>query len=354
MPEVDDFIRAAKLQGASDEFLVQLLRQRGWPERAVYDALGKLYAESTGLPLPEPKSNLESAREAFYHLLAFGTLSVWICAIGYIWFELIDVWVPDETQRRYYSWGLRQVSWQIAAILVSFPVFVFATRNILADMAANPEKVASPVRRWLTNIALLIAALIFVGDLIAFLAVFLQGELSARFLSKSLVVLLLSGGVFLYYTRGIGARDATPARSWHRRFAYTAGILILLTLAFGFWRTGGPAAQRQLAEDRRRTEDFSTLSTAIRSHYDSNNKTLPKELAELNNASPTSDFPLADPFTQQPYEYTPLDGPNYRLCATFSHASESDTRFTDRSWKHPAGKHCYTLSATKFYPYPSY
>ncbi len=353
MPDADDFLRAAKAQGASDEFLVQLLRQRGWPERAVYEALGRLYAESTGMALPEPKSNLEAAREAFYHLLAFGTLATWVFAIGYIWFELIDSWIPDPAERRYYRWGLRQVSWQIAAIVVSFPVFVFATRSILADMAANPEKVGSAVRRWLTNIALLVAALVFVCDLITVLAFFLQGELTARFLVKALVVLLLSGGVFLYYTRGLGARDAAPARSWHRRFAYTAGTLIVLTLAFGFWKTGSPALQRQLSEDQKRSEDLYLLSNAIRNHW-TEKKSLPLTLEALKTGSPAAELRLRDPFTNQAYQFGALEGPNYRLCATYQMPSPDDTRFADRTWQHPAGAHCFQLEATKSYPYPGF
>lgn len=354
MAEVDDFLRAAKSQGASDEFLVQLMKQRGWPEPGIYEALGRLYAESTGISLPEPKRNLESAREAFYHLLAFGTLATWIFAIGYIWFELIHFWIPDETQRRPYTWGLRQVSWQIAAIVIAFPVFVYATRNILADMAANPDKVASPVRRWLTNIALLITALIFVGDLITFLAVFLQGEFTLRFLAKSLVVLLLSGGVFLYYTRGIGARDAIPARSWHQRFAYTAAILIALTLVFGFWRTGSPASQRLLAEDHRRTQDLEVLATAIRYHYQTHNQTLPASLQDLKSEAGVDNYPLSDPFTKQPYQFQAFAGSKYNLCATFSLPSPDPGTRPERTWSHPAGYHCFTLMATESYLPPTF
>ena len=35
-----DFIEAIKSQGASDEFVVALLRQNGWPEKRIYQAFG--------------------------------------------------------------------------------------------------------------------------------------------------------------------------------------------------------------------------------------------------------------------------------------------------------------------------
>jgi hypothetical protein len=55
------------------------------------------------------------------------------------------------------------------------------------------------VRKWLTYIALLIAAAIMIGDIITFLTYFLKGDLTARFVWKVGVTLAISGGVFWYY-----------------------------------------------------------------------------------------------------------------------------------------------------------
>ena len=38
---LDNFLSAAKEKGASDEFLVQLLKDRGFPVGEVYQALGR-------------------------------------------------------------------------------------------------------------------------------------------------------------------------------------------------------------------------------------------------------------------------------------------------------------------------
>jgi hypothetical protein len=354
MDQLESFLRAAKSQGASDEFLVALFKQQGWPEKAVYQALGRFYAEATGQTLPAPKSTLESAREAFYHLLAFGTLATWIFAIGSIWFELIDTWLPDPAVAYYRPWALRNVSWQIAAILVSFPVFVLATRSILADMALSPEKAASGVRRWLTNIALLVAALIFIGDLVTFLAVFLQGDLTSRFIAKSFVVLFLSGGVFLYYTRGLGNNEHAPARSWHRAFALTAAAAILVTIVFGFMKTGSPQTQRLLAEDRTRTRDLSDIANAIHRNYTATNaaSALPASLAELNDNSPLRTLRIKDPITGQAYEYTPGPDGKFQLCATFNQPSVQMPPGADDAWSHPAGRHCFALNARLTYYVP--
>jgi hypothetical protein len=343
MDELARFLRAAKQAGASDSFLVELLKQQGWPARTVYEALGAWYAETTGVPMPTPRSTLEAAREAFYHLLAFGTLGGWICAIGSIWFTMIDYWVPDALDRPTKAWALRQVSWQIAAIVVAFPVFVVATRSILGDLSANPDKTASPVRRWLTNIALLITATVFIGDLVAVLAVFLEGELTRRFLAKSLVVLGLAGAVFAYYTRGMGKENAL-AKTWHTRFAALAAALIAATLVAGFSYTGSPDRQRILAEDRRRSQDINSLARRIYEDYTAwplvADRKLPADLSALRENSAGRIVRSTDPVTNEPYGYEPEPtGSKYKLCATFGAPSLSGQR--------PMGRHCFSFDATK-------
>ena len=106
---------------------------------------------ATGVPIPAARGRMESAREAFFHLLAFATLAAWIFATGSIWFELIDTWFPDATRNFYRQWGWNRVSWQMASIIVAFPCFVYATRSVISDTEANPDKAASAVRRWLAT-----------------------------------------------------------------------------------------------------------------------------------------------------------------------------------------------------------
>jgi hypothetical protein len=65
-PELQAFVKAAKEQGATDEFLVALLRDKGWPAKDVYAVFAKRYGEQTGILLPEPPGRLEAAREASF------------------------------------------------------------------------------------------------------------------------------------------------------------------------------------------------------------------------------------------------------------------------------------------------
>jgi hypothetical protein len=67
------------------------------------------------------------------------------------------------------------------------------------ELARNPAKRLSAVRRWLTYITLFLAAGIVIGDLIAAVYNVLGGELTLRFALKVLVVGAIAGTVFAYY-----------------------------------------------------------------------------------------------------------------------------------------------------------
>jgi hypothetical protein len=197
---LDSFIEAAKGKGASDEFLVNLLCEQGWPAKDIYAAFRRRYEGLTGLVLPvHGGSAAESARDAFLYLLVYATLATWTTALGSLVFTFIDRWFPDALAQQSFESSRYAVASEMACIIVAFPVFLLVMRFILRDVEGHPEKVESGVRKWLTYIALLITAGIVIGDLITFLTYFLRGELTARFILKSLTVLAIAGSIFWYY-----------------------------------------------------------------------------------------------------------------------------------------------------------
>ncbi|HXX20704.1 MAG TPA: DUF5671 domain-containing protein [Candidatus Acidoferrum sp.] len=197
---LQQFLESARNQGLSDDVLVGLLRGHGWPEADIYRALAENYEGRTGVQIPAYKRS-GSAKDAFLYLLSFSTLATWTIGLGSIMFDLIERWIRDPLgpTNNYYQSGYYQMADSLACVLVAFPVYIFVMAYIVRTVEAHPEKRDSPVRKWLTYIALLIAAGIVVGDLIAFLTYFLRGELTARFVSKVATVLVLAGGVFWYY-----------------------------------------------------------------------------------------------------------------------------------------------------------
>jgi len=207
---LQEFLDAAKRQGATDESLVGLLRGRGWSEEDIYRALAEHYESQSGLQIPVYKRS-GSAKDAFLYLLSFSTLAIWTYGAGSVMFALIDRWIKDPlSTMNYYSGGYYQMADSLASIIVAFPIYVFVMRYIIRESEGHPGKLESPVRKWLTYIALLIAACVVVGDLITFLTYFLRGELTARFVAKVAVVLVIAGGVFWYYMGSLQKKSVSP------------------------------------------------------------------------------------------------------------------------------------------------
>ncbi|MGC2331757.1 MAG: DUF5671 domain-containing protein [Candidatus Acidiferrales bacterium] len=350
--EVREFLERAKANGVSDEALVGILTARGWPEKEVYQALAAHYEKLTGIEIPSRRGAGTPAKDAFFYLLIFSALAIWTIASGSLAFTLIDRWLADTLFSPGYAqaYDVTGATWSIASILVAFPIYLLLSRAVVRDVRSHPEKLNSPVRKWLTYMALVIAAGVFIGDLITALTYFLQGEITARFLSKAFVVLLLSGGVFLYYFGGLKESDSSGTRGRFTRDAWmgmVGAVCVGLLVTLGFGLTGAPKTRRTERADSRRLQDLFALSQQITLRWNSNGHKLPEHLDELRNV------PLVDPVTRAGYEYLPGGGSEYQLCATFAMAKQDEPQNVT-TWAHPTGHHCFSLDAAQPPPSPPY
>ena len=100
--------------------------------------------------------------------------------------------------------------WSIASVIIAFPVFVFVARHLSKELARNPVKRLSAVRRWLTYLTLFIAAGVLIGDMIALVNNLLGGELTVRFVLKVLVAALIAGTIFGYYLWDLRREEKEP------------------------------------------------------------------------------------------------------------------------------------------------
>jgi hypothetical protein len=204
-----DYIAAAKAHDASDEFLAAMLERNGWPRREIYGAFGAYYSQATGMATPRRGSGFaDSARDAFLFLLSFGTLGVWTIGLGSLLFTLITIHYTDPVFANHIVNVRDEISGSMASLIVAFPIYLVTMRILLQDQARKPDKVESGVRKWLTYIALLIAAGTVVGDLVTFVTYFLRGQLTTPFLLKVTTVLIIAGGVFLYYLAPLEKRES--------------------------------------------------------------------------------------------------------------------------------------------------
>jgi membrane protein YqaA with SNARE-associated domain len=93
---------------------------------------------------------------------------------------------------------------------VALPTFLFTAGRVRRMLAAEPARRGSPTRKWLTWIALFVAVVFLVGDLVTLVYWALGGELTVRFLLKVAIVATIAGSIFGYYLADL-RRDDRPA-----------------------------------------------------------------------------------------------------------------------------------------------
>jgi len=194
-----DFVKVSLQSGATKGEIKTALIEAGWSGDQIADALATFSDVNFVVPIPKPKAQL-SARDAFFYLVTFVTLYVSAFHLGSLLFDFVNLALPDElnsrTNRIY-----RDIRWATSALVVSFPIFLYLSYKISSEIAQDPTRRNSAVRRWLTYLTLI------VGDLIYVVYNLLSGEITTRFLLKTAIVLCIAGSIFSYYLWSMKADD---------------------------------------------------------------------------------------------------------------------------------------------------
>ena len=196
--DLDVFVREALAKGAGREAIENALAAAGWPAAQARSALNGYADVEFPVPVPKPRPYL-SAREAFLYLVLFATLYLTAYHLGSLLFDLINRAFPDPAMTDFGRQVGRSMRWSIASVIIAFPVFVYVARHLGRELANNPVKRLSAVRRWLTYLTLFLAATVLIGDMITLVYNVLGGELGIRFVLKVLVVAVIAGTIFGYY-----------------------------------------------------------------------------------------------------------------------------------------------------------
>jgi len=198
--ELQVFVKEGLGKGLTREEMKKALLKAGWPQDEVKNALGA-YAD-VDFPIAVPKRRpYLSAREAFQYLVMFLTLYISSFSVGTLLFQFINRWLPDAAESYDYmlTASTATIRASTAALVITFPVFLFVARMLQKAIARDPDKRSSKVRKWLTYLTLFVAAGIIIGDLITLVTYLLGGELTLRFVLKVIVVLAITGSIFGYY-----------------------------------------------------------------------------------------------------------------------------------------------------------
>jgi len=196
--DLESFARESLLRGQGRVEIENAMLQAGWTKEQATAALGAFADMAFPVPVPRPRPYL-SAREAFLYLVLFSALYLSAYHLGSLAFDFINRFLPDPAIQRYSLSIMDSMRFSSAALIIGVPLFLFMSVKIGRDLAANPVKRLSSVRRWLTYLTLFLAASILVGDLITLVYDALGGELTLRFLLKVLTVAAISGAIFWHY-----------------------------------------------------------------------------------------------------------------------------------------------------------
>ncbi len=352
--ELQWFVKKGLSKGISKTKLKDALKQANWPVEDIDAALSDYADIDFPIAVPKRKPYL-SAREAFMYLVMFLTLYISAFALGTILFEYINRWMPDVTEYSYiYDSSIAAIRSATAALIITFPVFYWMARLLRMAMAKDPEKRGSKVRKWLTYVTLFVTASIIIGDLIALLTYFLNGDITTRFLLKVAVILGIAGCIFGYYLWDLRGEEKETSRKMKNPPALKAFIAIIVTIMTvtalsGLWVSGSPAKERARRLDDRRLSDLQSITNAIDNWY-SLNKKLPSSLDELASSRDSYVSSIMDPATNTPYEYRITDATSYQLCSTFDTDSNADGQAAmpvanpgSKFWEHPAGRKRYAV-----------
>lgn len=279
-------------------------------------------------------------------------------------FEYINYAFPNALS--YYPSDPYQsgISYQMSSILILLPVYMFLMWIIRGDIVRDSSRKEIWVRKWALILTLFVAGVAIVGDLIALLTTFLNGEdLTSAFLLKVLVIFLVAAGVFMHFIADLrGYWDMFPGR---KRFV-GVGVVILAfaTIIAGFFIVGTPMQARLARFDAQKVNDLQNIQSQVVNYWQAKQK-LPVVITDLNDSLSYGSLPV-DSQTGTAYSYQAIGEHSFKLCAMFNAKSRptqsvsvGPTAFLpirgkgmmQDNWEHTAGQMCFDRTIDpSFYP----
>lgn len=295
-----------------------------------------------------------SAKNGFLNLGAFIALYILVANLIGLLFTIINTAYP-KVVNGYNYFGSSSISWPVATLLVFFPVFILLMWFLEKEYRVEPEKQNSVIHRALTYLTLFISGLVIAGDLVTVIYYFIDGqELTAGFLLKVLVLLVVFSCLFIYY---ISDLRGTLTKNSRIVWRFIALFILIASIAWGFAVLGSPRTQRLFKYDQQKISDLQNIGSQIDSFY-YNKGILPKNIEEIMSNS-SYYVTQVDPETKQPYEYVKTSDTSYNLCAEFNKSSDEKNNkgyylYSDKTWRHESGHYCFTrdVNPSNIYPKP--
>lgn len=290
----------------------------------------------------------DSAKYAFLYLLSLVALVFMSISVGIIIFQIINKQIVDIIHDYVVNYNDGAMKFAISAIIVSAPIYYFTTRQIFKSLfSGNLDKDAG-VRKWLSYFILLVSVVVMIGFLIATINSFLGGDLTTKFILKTLTALIISGTVFSFYLYDIRREEVQGKKDKViGLYAWISLVVVIIVFVMSWFFVDSPTATRNKKIDNEVVSDLYSINAAVQNYYTLNDA-LPTDLNALMNAD--SGYRLSEQSLKQPsgnsyYEYQVVAADEYKICANFltSNLDENNKMYyPSGDYGHDKGHQCFS------------
>lgn len=288
---------------------------------------------------------------AKHFVLQLGSLASLYLSLSFLLvliFGLINIAIPDVGDSVWQANRAQEgIKIGIAMIMVFFPTYIALTRIVNQNRRKSSDHAYLGLTKWLIYLSLLVGGAVLLGDLVAVIMSFLEGDLTTRFVLKALAVLVIVGVAFEYYildVRGYWLKNESKSKL----FALIASVIVVVSLIAGFMQVESPKEAREAKIDQEQLSDLQDIQWRIQ-EYIAINEQLPESLDSIDGKIPTA------PNERLDYVYE-ITAEGFNLCATFKTESTHDDYYYSRpylekgktmtivnpdNWEHGVGEVCF-------------
>lgn len=276
------------------------------------------------------------------------SLYVSLGALLALLFAIITLAFPDAADS---YWVVENASetirFSIAMLIVFFPTYIVLTR-LVNTIRRKEHGTYLTLTKWLIYLSLLLGGSILLGDLVAVIYEFLNGDLTVRFLLKALSMLIVIGSAFAYYL--LDARGYWQTHE-SKSIQYGAGatVVVVAFLIVGFFYTETPSQVREMKIDDQQLTDLQDMQWRIEEFYRVEEQ-LPENVSDFYSGIE----PPEASEERAPYQYNRLSDTSFELCAEFKYESTKNTSLSiarpifepgaiknPNNWDHGTGEWCF-------------
>lgn len=290
----------------------------------------------------------DSAKYAFFYLLSLVALVFLSISVGIIVFQIINKEIVDVINNYRASYSDEAMKFAISAIIVSTPIYYLTSRQIYKNLFKGSLDKDAGVRKWLTYFILLVSVVVMIGFLIATINSFLDGDLTTKFILKTLTALAISGTVFSFYLYDIKREEVAGKKDKVvGYFSWISLLVVIIVFVASWFFVQSPQETRKAKIDSEITNDFYQINSAINDYYTLNKK-IPENLDLLlaeNSGYRLSQETIENPSSKEKYEYEAVADDEYKICADFltSNLEEDFGMYYSNDYKHDVGRECFSL-----------